>query len=123
MRKTVDEGGRCSYFVLMTSEDKTGDRWLRLGDLARREVIVVRCGCRRSVEYPPGFLQRRHRLPSDFLVYDLQFRLRCSHIGEAVSGSRFSTIGRAAIIQSRGWSGWSWRGSKGGFRSCRIPIW
>jgi hypothetical protein len=24
----------------------------------------------------PGFLQRRRRLPSDFLFYDLQFRLR-----------------------------------------------
>jgi hypothetical protein len=41
-------------------------------------VIVVRCGCGRS-EYPPGFLQRRYRVPSDTLVYDLQFRLRCSH--------------------------------------------
>ncbi len=60
----------------MESEDKKGDRWLRLGDLAPHEVIVVRCPCGRSVEYFPGFLQRRHRLPSDFLVYDLQFRLR-----------------------------------------------
>jgi len=34
-------------------------------------------GCGRSVEYPPGFLQRRYRLASDTLVYDLQFRLRC----------------------------------------------
>jgi hypothetical protein len=40
-------------------------------------VVVVRCGCGRSVEYPPGFLQRRYRLGSDMLVYDLQFRLRC----------------------------------------------
>jgi hypothetical protein len=52
---------------------------LRLGDLAAHEVIVVRCGCGRSVEFPPGFLQRRHRLASDTLVFDLQFRLRCSH--------------------------------------------
>ena len=41
------------------------------------EVIVVRCPCERSVEFPPGFLQRRYRLPSDTLVYDLQFRLWC----------------------------------------------
>ena len=37
---------------------------------------MVRCGCGRS-EYPPGYLQRRYRMPSDTLVYDLQFRLRC----------------------------------------------
>ena len=49
------------------------------GDLAAHEVIVVRCPCERSVEFPPGFLQRRHRMASDTLVYDLQFRLRCSH--------------------------------------------
>ena len=63
----------------MESEEKKGDRWLRLGDLAPHEVIVVRCPCGRDVEFPPGFLQRRHRMPSDTLVYDLQFRLRCSH--------------------------------------------
>ena len=63
----------------MELEEKKGDRWLRLGDLAAHEVIVVRCPCGRSVEYHKGFLQRRHRVPSDFLVYDLQFRLRCSH--------------------------------------------
>jgi hypothetical protein len=39
----------------------------------------VSCPCGRSVEYFPGFLQRRHRVPSDTLVFDLQFRLRCSH--------------------------------------------
>ena len=41
------------------------------------EVIVVCCPCERSVEFPPGFLQRRYRVPSDTLVFDLQFRLRC----------------------------------------------
>jgi hypothetical protein len=35
-----------------------------------------------SVEYRKGFLQRRHRVPSDFLVYDLQFQLRCSHCND-----------------------------------------
>ena len=63
----------------MSREENKGDRWLRLGDLAAHEVIVVRCPCGRSVEFPPGFLQRRHRMPSDTLVFDLQFRLRCSH--------------------------------------------
>jgi len=31
-----------------------------------------------------GILQRRHRVPSDFLVCDLQFRLRCSHCNARV---------------------------------------
>jgi len=52
--------------------------------LAPHEVLVVRCPCGRSVEYFPGFLQRRHRVPSDFLVYDLQFRLRCTHCNARV---------------------------------------
>ena len=63
----------------MESDEKKGDGWLRLGDLAPHEVIVVRCQCGRSVEYHKGCVQWRHRVPSDFLVYDLQYRLRCSH--------------------------------------------
>jgi hypothetical protein len=55
------------------------------------EVIVVRCPCGRSVEYHKGFLQRRHRLPSDTLVFDLQFRLRCSHCN-ARAGFRISIL-------------------------------
>ena len=78
-QKAVDAACGCSYFVLMESEEKSGDRWLRLGDLAPREVIVVRCSCGRSVEYHKGYLQRRHRVPSDTLVYDLQFRLHCTY--------------------------------------------
>ena len=89
--KRVDTGRVCSYFVLMESEEKKGDRWLRLGDLAPHEVIVVRCPCGRSVEYHKGFLQRRHRVPSDFLVYDLQFRLRCSHCN-ARAGFRITIL-------------------------------
>jgi hypothetical protein len=34
---------------------------------------------RAITEYGPGYLQRRHRIPSDTLSYDLQFRLRCPH--------------------------------------------
>jgi hypothetical protein len=73
----VDAAREGSYFVLMSREENKGDRWLRLGDLAAHEVIVVRCPCERSVEFPPGYLQRRHQMPSDTLVFDLQFRLRC----------------------------------------------
>ena len=39
--KRVDAGCGYSYFVLMELEQKRGDRWLRLGDLATHEVIVV----------------------------------------------------------------------------------
>ncbi len=52
---------------------------LRLIDLKPYEHIIVRCQCGRSVQYMPGVLQRQHRLPSTTLIYDLQFRLRCSH--------------------------------------------
>jgi hypothetical protein len=68
----------------MESDEKTGGRWLRLGDLAPHEMLVVRCPCGRSVEYHKGFLQRRHRVPSDILVIDLQFRLRCTHCNARV---------------------------------------
>ena len=79
----------------MKSDEKKGDRWLRLGELAGHEVIVVRCPCGRSVEYPPGYLQRRYRFPSDTLVFDLQFRLRCSHCN-ARAGFRITVFdGRA----------------------------
>jgi len=60
----------------MSRDEAEGDRWVRLGDLARHEIIVVRSPCERSVEFFPGFLQRRYRLASDFLVFDLQFSTR-----------------------------------------------
>ncbi len=59
--------------------DEPAARTLRLLDLAPYEYIVVRCICGRIAEYGPGFLQRRHRLPSKTLIYDLQYRLRCRH--------------------------------------------
>jgi hypothetical protein len=54
-------------------------RTLRLFDLTSHECILVKCECGRSTEYRKGFLQRHQRVPSDTLVYDLQFRLRCTH--------------------------------------------
>ena len=63
--------------------------------------------CRRTAQYQLGFLQRRLRMPSDFLVFDLQFRLRCRR------GFRITIfVERAAIIGSSGWSGWLWWGSE-----------
>jgi hypothetical protein len=45
--------------------------------------------CARSVEYFPGFLQRRHRLVSDTLVYDLQFRFRITIFDERTRGDNW----------------------------------
>jgi hypothetical protein len=60
--------------------DGGGDpRLLRLLDLADYGIIVLSCPCGRIVEYRGGVLQRLHRFPSDTLIYDLQFRLRCRH--------------------------------------------
>jgi hypothetical protein len=53
-------------------------RALRLYDLKPYEHIIVTCQCGQIVQYMPGLLQRRHRVPSDTLIYDLQFRFRCS---------------------------------------------
>ena len=54
-------------------------RTLRLFDLGRTEQIEVACPCDWSTYFGPGHLQRRYRLPSDMLIFDLQFRVRCSH--------------------------------------------
>jgi hypothetical protein len=54
-------------------------RSLRLLDLAPHEGVIVRCRCGRIAEYFAGVLQRKHRLPSDMLIYDLQWKLRCTH--------------------------------------------
>ena len=54
-------------------------RTLRLFDLAPQEAIVVRCACGWITEYARGLLQRLHRVRSDTLIYDLQFRLRRRH--------------------------------------------
>ena len=58
--------------------DATDVRNLRLFDLKPYEHIIVRCQCGQIVQYMPGVLQRRHRVSSDTLIYDLQFRFRCS---------------------------------------------
>ena len=54
-------------------------RALRLFDLADHEAVIVRCQCGSIVQYGRGFLQRNHRVSSDTLIFDLQFRLRCKH--------------------------------------------
>jgi hypothetical protein len=37
----------------------------------------VQCSCGHFCRFANGELQRRHKLPFDLLVYDLQYRLRC----------------------------------------------
>jgi hypothetical protein len=67
---------------IMPSDKSDGppdDRLIRLFDLAPHEKIIVYCECGWVTEYGRGALQRQHRIPSDTLVYDLQFRLRCKH--------------------------------------------
>lgn len=58
--------------------DDRDPRTLRLFDLASHEAVIVTCPCGKISEYRNGMLQRSHRIPSDMLVYDLQYRLRCS---------------------------------------------
>jgi hypothetical protein len=60
----------------------TDPRLWRLLDLAADETIVVRCERQHgNVSYQPGALQKRRRLPSDTLIYDLQYRLRRQRCG------------------------------------------
>ena len=50
---------------------------MRLADIKRGETLIVRCHCGRCTEFPYGHLQRHHKLPSDTLIFDLQFKMRC----------------------------------------------
>jgi hypothetical protein len=63
--------------------ERPGDpRLWRLFDLARDETIVIRCPCEHgNVSFGPGELQRRRRVPSDTLIYDLQYRMRRQRCG------------------------------------------
>jgi hypothetical protein len=63
--------------------ERPGDpRLWRLFDLARDETIVIRCPCEHgNVSFGPGELQRRRRVPSDTLIYDLQCRMRRQRCG------------------------------------------
>jgi hypothetical protein len=42
------------------------------------QKIIVTCTCGQIAHFLPGVLQRLHKLPSDTLVYDLRYRLRCA---------------------------------------------
>jgi hypothetical protein len=59
--------------MLPTADPRT----LRLYDMGPRDVSTAQCSCGRVARFAAGELQRKRRLPSDTLIYDLQFRLRC----------------------------------------------
>jgi len=52
-------------------------RKLRLYDVGPSDILTVQCSCGRLARFAAGELQRRHRVPSDTLLHDLQYRLRC----------------------------------------------
>ena len=52
-------------------------RKLRLYEIGSADVLTVQCSCGHFSRFASAELQRRHKLPSDILIYDLQFRLRC----------------------------------------------
>ena len=55
-------------------------RLWRLFDLAEHEEVEVVCMCGyRRMCFGRGLMQRLYRVPSDTLLYDLQYRLRCRH--------------------------------------------
>jgi len=54
-------------------------RLLRYLDLEPRANIIVRCPCGRTTEFTHGWFQTRYGIPSSALIYDLQFRFRCTH--------------------------------------------
>jgi hypothetical protein len=102
----------CSYYVLMPASDDP--RTLRLLDLSRYDTVVVQCGCGRSVEYLPSVLPRGHRVPSTTLVWDPQYRSRCSHCGrrdgfgislrdERGRGDNTKADRRRVIVPAREW--------------------
>jgi hypothetical protein len=70
-------------------------RHLRLYNVADHESIQIRCKCGSSIEFIRGRLQRRFRLPSDTLIYDLRYRLRCTKC-DSTDGFRIAVIDRAA---------------------------
>ena len=59
--------------------DQADIRLTRLFDLAEDERVHVRCVCGASVIFHPAAFPKKYRVPSDTLLYDLQYRLRCRH--------------------------------------------
>jgi hypothetical protein len=54
-------------------------RLMRFLDLEPCSHIIIRCPCGRCTEFTYGYFQTRHGIPSDALIYDLKFKMRCRH--------------------------------------------
>ena len=52
-------------------------RRLRLYDIEPQDVLTTQCPCGHIGWFAEGELQRRFHFPSDTLIADLQYRLRC----------------------------------------------
>src|SRR4051812_26540995 len=76
--------------------DQRDLRTLRLFDLRPDQSIFIRCPCGRVSQFLHGVLQKLHKIPSDTLVYDLQFRGKCEKcgrwqgLGVTIEGARTS---------------------------------
>jgi hypothetical protein len=74
-------------------------RRTRLFDLADDERVHVRCQCGMSVEFHPGVFPKRYHTPSDTLIYDLRYRLKCSHCARK-TGHEISIMARRFVGNS-----------------------
>ncbi len=74
-------------------------RRTRLYDLADHERIHVQCQCGFIAEFHPTLFPKRYRTPSDTLVYDLQFKLKCSHCGRK-AGFEIAIMSRRMVGSS-----------------------
>src|SRR5512135_2910349 len=52
-------------------------RTLRLYDIEPQDVLTAQCPCGHIGRFAEGDLQRRFHVPSDTLIADLQYRMRC----------------------------------------------
>ncbi len=71
----------------------------RLYDLADHERIHVQCQCGFIVEFHPAMFPKQYRTPSDTLVYNLQFKLKCSHCGRK-AGFEIAIMSRRMVDSS-----------------------
>jgi hypothetical protein len=54
-------------------------RSFKLYDMGPRDVLTVQCACGHVSRWAAGELQKKRRVPSSTLIFDLQYRLRCAH--------------------------------------------
>jgi hypothetical protein len=87
-------------FIYVPVMEHDGDiRRTRLFDLTPDERVQVQCQCGSIVEFPARLFPVRYRTPSDTLVYDLQFKLKCRHCSRR-SGFEISIMSRRTMGSS-----------------------